>query len=90
MRGSRHGAVQEGDDLGAFADDGGAEVGGIHAAGDVILHRPQYGFVEIILGLYVLEGIRVTFLACAACSPQEGHDLTAGAGIGGREGGLAG
>ena len=71
----------------AGAGDLGAEVRFIHAVRDLLLRRPEDGFVEIVARLDVHEGIvRALRLGRAGGAPQERDDLSARAGILGRKG----
>ena len=75
------GTPEEGYDLGARACLQGAEARCADAVCDAVLHSPEDRTVEIVVFRYVGERVLKRFrLRTSGGTPEEGHDLGAGAG----------
>ena len=83
-------APEEGDHVTAGAFAAGVEGGGRIAVGDAVFVSPEDRLIESAALLYVSEGVDGGLgLGAARRAPEEGCDLTAGAGGGRTEAGLA-
>ena len=88
-RGRLLSAPQEGDDLGPGAGSVRAEGGGGGAGGDAVLHGPQHRIIVVSVSLHIGKGVHAALGSRRPGSPpQEGDDLSPGAGgIGAERGG---
>ena len=86
--GTTSGAPEEGDYGGPVTDGVGAEVHAVGTGGDVLLHSPHNGLIEVVGGLYVnKKGIKNKFkFRTPDGPPEEGNDLAALTGIQGGKG----
>ena len=80
-------APHKGHGLGAGALAVGIKAAACRAGGDLIFHRPLYRFGVIFIRRHVTKADVLRGFGAAGRTPEEGHDLGAGAGNFGGEGG---